>query len=303
MLEQKKLSILESILGDWRTVPSKNGTEYVFFCPECKHHKKKFSINPAKGFYKCWVCNVAGSVFSLIKKHGTADQIASWKELAGIFDHSDEFVKINTEIDLPKEFITLSKPNVMANKALLYLASRNISKEDIIWWKMGFCPTGTYRNRIVVPSYDISGNLNYFVGRAYDNNPQAYVYPSRSKDLVFNELFLDWEKDIILTEGIFDAIVAGNAIPLLGSTLIEQSIVFQTIVSKTSRVFLGLDPDAVEKENKIIQLFLSYGVEVFKIPIKPYKDIGKMDKETFQRHKNEALELTKDNILQYLLEE
>ena len=45
-------------------------------------------------------------------------------------------------------------------------------------------------------------------------------------------LYLDWDKDITIVEGVFDAIVAGNAIPLLGSTLRENSYIFQKIVDK-----------------------------------------------------------------------
>ena len=301
MLEQKRLSILENILGNYNSVHSKNGTEYVFFCLFCKHHKRKLSCNINKGFFKCWVCDQKGNIYSLIKKFGNNEQAATWRDLTGIIDHSDEFIPEIDKVELPKEFISLSKQNIFAKQALQYLFGRNISKDDILWWKMGFCCEGFLKNKIIIPSYNMNGDLDYFVGRSYDDHSQKYVYPKASKDLIFNELFLNWKKDIILTEGIFDAIIAENSIPLLGSTLTENSKIFQSIVSNVSKIYLGLDPDAKSKENNIIKLFLKYGMNVHKIEIKPWVDIGSMTKTEFQERKQNSIQLSHDNIIEYML--
>ena len=37
-----------------------------------------------------------------------------------------------------------------------------------------------------------------------------YYNPPVEKDFIFNELYLDWNKDITIVEGVFDAIVARN---------------------------------------------------------------------------------------------
>ena len=51
------------------------------------------------------------------------------------------------------------------------------------------------------------------------------------KNIIFNELYVDWDSDLVITEGIFDAIKAGpNSIPLLGSTVRENSKLFQKII-------------------------------------------------------------------------
>ena len=57
---------------------------------------------------------------------------------------------------------------------------------------------------------------------------RKYLNPPADRDIIFNELYIDWDSDIILVEGAFDAIKAGpNSIPLLGSTLREESSLFQ----------------------------------------------------------------------------
>ena len=126
-----------------------------------------------------------------------------------------------------------------------------------------------------------------------------YQNPPAEKDFVFNELYLDWNKDITIVEGVFDAIVARNAIPLLGSTLRESSYIFQKIVEKCDKVYLALDSDAIEKEDRIIRLLLSYGVDCYRVDTSGVGDVGEMDKETFQARKKVSAFVSLDN---YLLE-
>src|SRR3990167_62030 len=85
------------------------------------------------------------------------EQAATWRDLTGIIDHSDEFISEIDKVELPKEFISLSKQNIFAKQALQYLFGRNISKDDILWWKMGFCCEGFLKNKIIIPSYNMNG--------------------------------------------------------------------------------------------------------------------------------------------------
>ena len=41
-----------------------------------------------------------------------------------------------------------------------------------------------YDNRIIIPSYDSDGKLNYFVGRDIDNSKLKYKNPPVSKDVI-----------------------------------------------------------------------------------------------------------------------
>lgn len=297
MSEAKKLDILREILGS----PTKSGNEYLFKCIFCTHHKKKLSISLEKNKYKCWICEKAGTTHRLVKRLGSFLQQEKWKELTGVIEVS-EFERIILEqiipeekeeeinLDLPEEFISLCNKNMGVTNAipLTYLSKRGIEKEDILRWKIGYCPTGPYEGRIVVPSFNMEGKLNYFVARSYDKNWRKYVNPPESKDIIFNELMVDWEDDIVITEGVFDAIKIPNSIPILGSTLRDNSKLFQQIIKHDPAVYMALDPDAETKEFKMIESLLKYGVEVYKVPIKPYKDAGEMSKKEFLERKKSA---------------
>ena len=111
------------------------------------------------------------------------------------------------------------------------------------------------------------------------------------------ENFVDWNEDLILVEGVFDAIVAGNAVPILGSTLRTNSRLIRKIVFNDTPVYMALDPDVAAKERKIIETLLRYDVELYKIDVSGYEDVGAMPGEVFLERKKNAAFIDRDNYL------
>jgi DNA primase len=303
-----KTSLLNAALGDYR----KSGNELLFFCPACSHHKKKLSVNITTNNYKCWICDFRGkNVRKLLKTKLSYSQLYEWDKLnnvvdltqldSNIFDEAEN--KVEETIQLPEEFISLANKNLpLASKfALKYLKDRAITKEDILSWKIGFCTNGEYKNRIIVPSFNEDGNVNYFVARSYTNEFPKYKNPKVSKDIVFNELYLNWNNDITIVEGVFDAMKAQNAIPLLGSTLNQQSNLFTKLISYDPKVFIALDPDAEKKASSLIQNLIGYGIEIYKIDVTGYEDVGTMPKHVFVNRKEKAELITEDWNLNNLI--
>ncbi len=108
---------------------------------------------------------------------------------------------------------------------------------------------------------------------------------------------IDWDEDITLVEGVFDCFKSQNSIPLLGSSLNENSCIFQKIMLKSRRVYFALDKDAEKKENKLIRLFQSYGIEVFKINLGDKEDMGEVELGEFKKLKQSANFTENDNYL------
>ena len=259
--ERNKLEILKNALG----APYSNGGELLFHCPKCKHHRKKLSINIQKNVFKCWVCNYSGrKISTLLKRYASRQTLSQWQSYEDSVDLSkyDEIFLTGQKkkvdhcspptLSLPNGFKPLfGRKSGLTKKALDYLGSRGVSYSDIAKWKMGFCDYGEYSARIIVPSFDHEGNLNYYVARDFSECSYKYKNPNISKDIIFNDLNIDWSRDIVLVEGVFDAIKCDNAIPLLGSTLSENSKLFQKICLKKKQIYLAFDDDAKEKEFKI----------------------------------------------------
>lgn len=311
MSEGTKLNILKEILGKHY----KTGNEYLFYCPKCNHHKKKLSINLKKNAFHCWICDYRGnSVYRIVRKFGNFNLRQQWEEIDGKVDLSESlyekiFGKKEEEpeptLKLPEEFISLANKGlpITASEPLKYLRERGVGKKDIIKWKIGYCSKGDYENRILIPSFNNDGKVSYFVGRTYDGEWDKYKNPEGiSKDLIFNSLYVDWKNDLCIVEGVFDAIVAGNAVPLLGSTLRENSKLFQEIVKHDTPVYLALDPDARKKAVEIVEAMLKYGIEIHMIDVGEDKDIGEMTKEEFRERKANAVEMNPKSLLEFRAE-
>jgi DNA primase len=298
-MHREKLKIVASCLGEYRTA----GNETLFYCPFCKHHKHKLSVNVGSNVYKCWVCDAKGkNVRRLIRKFGNYGLVAEWDKLTGrhdvtdfdnIFSTNEDEDVIIQRVNLPDEFRTLTKGSLSPATlpAVNYLRARGIGKKEILEWKIGYCPSGEYAGRIIIPSFDVEGYVNYFIARSYDGAWMRYKNPPASRDIVFNELYLDWDDDIVLVEGVFDAIVAGNAIPILGSILNSNTKVFSRLVAEGPKVYLALDSDVVQKEHKIIKNLLQYDMELYKINTAGIDDVGAMTKEEFAARKAVALRI------------
>jgi hypothetical protein len=305
MSDTKKLDILKQILGDYYT----SGHEKLFFCPKCKHHKKKLSVNLDKDAFKCWICDFSGkSVRRLVLRYGNYVQQKTWNELSGIVEIT-EYEKIflaegNVEekiepISLPPEFQTLCNRDLGLSSlpARRYLKDRGVTREDILFWKIGYAVSGEYAGRIIVPSFNIDGKVDYFIGRTYENDWKRYLNPPTPKDIIFNELYVDWSSDITIVEGVFDAIKAKNAIPILGSTLREGSRLFRELIRNDPRIFIALDPDAEKKADKLINTLLTYDAEVYKIDIPEGKDVGDMSHEEFLERKKAAVPMKNSDYM------
>jgi len=296
-----KLQVLKDVLGSYHV----SGAEHLFSCPYCKHHKRKMSINLLIGKWKCWICDKAGNnPISLIRKFGSTSALREWQkyddrtdlssaadELENLFitEHEEEEIKI----DLPKEYQSLAKKEcpVSGIAAKSYLNKRRITLSDALYWKIGYCTRGEYEGRIIIPSFNKDGYPNYFIARTYEGHWKKYLNPTgtpKSK-IIFNELYLDFNKPLTIVEGVFDAIVAGqNSVPLLGSTLRKNHKLFQEIAKNDSIVYLALDPDAHKKQTDIVKLFLQYGIKTYIIDTSGFADVGEMTRGQFNKRKRAA---------------
>ena len=288
-----------------------SGDEILFFCPKCKHHKKKLSVNLDKNKFKCWVCEFRGNnVRRLVRRFGSFREQQEWAkiddtvEIASfddVFSTEQEIdIKVEQVIDLPENFKTLCSRNLsLATKPIFrFLHERGVSKQDILKWKMGYCPSGDYKERVIIPSFNEDGNVNYFIARTYGSDWMKYKNPPASRDIVFNELYVDFDSDLVIVEGVFDAIVAGNAVPILGSSLREDSKLLKKVVEHDTPVYIALDPDVEAKAMRLIKKMLTLDIEVYKIDIAPYADVGEMTKKQFNIRKQNAELMTNDSFLE-----
>jgi DNA primase len=267
MDSNKIVYLLDRVIGS-KGQKLKKPNEYMYWSPFVVHHKPKLQVNIIIGKWHCWVSNAGGhNLFQLFKKlNATNDQFT---ELRGIVDetsygYESKEVKKEGKVELPKEFLSLvyKHPSPVYKNAMMYLQRRGITYEDILKYNIGYCDQGLYTNRVIIPSYDEEGQLNFFVGRDIFESKMKYRNSPTPKNVVGFELFINWDEPIVLCEGPFDAIaVKRNAIPLFGKSILLK-LMMTLLNKKVKDVYIILDSDAQSDALKISTKLKSYGIQV-----------------------------------------
>jgi len=272
MYKYELVTLLEKVLQT--SYQMKNG-EHAFHCPFCNHHKKKLQVNLETQKWHCWVCNQGGhKIGILLRKLNAPKQIISevlkiLGDYKGISKEKDEKTEYN--VSLPQCYKPLweKSEDPIYKNAIHYLKGRGIESIDILRYSMGYCPSGGYSNRIIIPSYDADGKLNYFLARdMFPNSKFKYKNPPMSKDTVCFELFINWKEPIILVEGVFDAIsIRNNAIPLLGK-FPSKTLVKRLVEKQVKQIYVALDEDARKDAIKLSKFLMDYGIETYLLNMK-----------------------------------
>ena len=205
-MEDRLLNLLESVLGKSKKT---SGDNYAFYSPFVEHYKPKLEINIAMNSngtnpWHCWISDEKGkSVKSLLRKLIVSKDV--WDEHNSIFKRKYRYKSNNLEtkdevVQLPKEYIPLWKTSksIIRKHALQYLKSRGISPLEILKYQIGYCEVGAYKHKVIIPSHNENGRLNYFVGRSFYTSSFKHKNPSVSKNVVGFELFVNWDFPIVV---------------------------------------------------------------------------------------------------------
>ena len=307
-MEERLLNLLESVLGKSKRT---SGDNYAFYSPFVEHYKPKLEINiklnsDGNNPWHCWISDEKGkSIKSLLRKLKVSKDV--WDEHNAIFNRRHRYVSNNNDVkndvvELPKEYIPLYKASnsVIRKHALNYLKERGIRPSDIIKYNIGYCEEGIYKHKIIVPSYDENGRLNYFVGRSFYEGNFKHKNPTVSKDVVGFDLFVNWDLPIVICEGVFDAIaIRSNSIPLFGKS--PQSKIKTKIIQRgVKKIYLALDSDALKNSLQFAEELMNYGIDVHLIELNE-SDPSEMGFDKFYKLMRNTKILTLKRLMEYKL--
>lgn len=312
------LPLLESVLE--KGTPKSKGN-YAFVCPFHVSNppgKKNFEIQletdeHGNNCWHCWGCDKKGktvkSLFKQLKVNPNKIKELNLILTPNLNKPTKQYNTIpdKNEIKLPDEFISLinieNLPKVSkieAKQATIYLKKRGIYHNDIIKYNIGFCEKGKYEGRIIIPSYNSKGELNYFIARTYKDAMKKYQNPPISADIIGLELFINWNAPIIIVEGIFDALtIKRNAIPLFGK-IIHQTLMKKIVKSDVDKIYICLDKDAIKKSIEYAEQLLNLGKKVYLVEINE-KDINQIGYTKFLNILEKTQPLTFSKLIQIKL--
>lgn len=284
-----KIRFIESVFGSGRL--SARGENIAVHCPECKgvdKDKKKLSIRLDDDLNHCWVCGwSACNLLALLMKHANREDVEKYRRT--FLPHANR-KKDESSVDaipmIPRGFKSLychfdsNDPDIKS--VLRYVINRGITKRDAAYFLLGVSDDYEYRRRVIIPSYDANGRLNFVTTRAINDVVRPrYVNSKNSKsDIVFNELKIDWSKELVIVEGPFDLMKCPeNSTCLLGSELNESYLLFSRLLEHNTPVILCLDNDARKKMRSIAQKMMSYDLHVKVCQLPEGSDPGSLSKD------------------------
>lgn len=283
-----RVEFLRALFGECDV--AKNGLNVAFRCPACDapREKRKLIVRTDNGLWHCWVCDSRGrSVASLLRKFHP-DRVSEWNRRfdpnrRSKFD-DDISASALSDVELPPcvsavDVYDSSDPDYLS--VVKYLGSRAIDYDTMYRYRLCIGTRGKFKRRVIIPSFSGDGELNYWTARSIDGENFRYVNPPVDRNsIVFNEVDVDWNRELLLVEGPFDMIRANrNCVPLLGSSLSKDSLLLRRLVENSTPVVLALDADACGKAHKIASTMYGLGLSVRMASLGWDKDVGEMSSD------------------------
>ena len=285
---EEKIKSIKKCLGPVKL--SSNSKNVSALCPVCISKgkvtsKKKLSISIETGIYHCWVCESKGHNIGRLCIEYKSGRPTDRKDLYSIYRAKKEKEVIEEVVvpELPEDFTLVysMKKHKLFSKHYQYLLNRGFDEKKMKQFRIGVSDLYEYKNRVIFPSFDKDLDLNYFVSRSIDPEEKFRYknFKGSKKDLIFRECDLDFNKELILTEGVFDLVnCPNNSTCVLGSWLSEEYLLFRKIVQNKTPVTICFDPDAKDKAHKIAENLSNFCVSV-KLTDHSDKDFGDMSKK------------------------
>lgn len=281
---ERVYNIIVGLLGESKQGGyNKDTTQYQFNCPHCADEKGgidgkyNLEISFALGKFHCWSCNDSGPISKLIKYRGGKSLSDRYFEIIkdiresryfnlDLFKDNGEFIGENF-LRLPSTFKKIDIKKCRDKALLKFLEKRKITQDIIDYYNIGFTTWDeeewSWRNRIIFPSYNYVGDLNYYVGRSYKDNDTRNKYKNCDADkyeIIYHEDKIQWDADIYLVEGVIDCIYSPNTISMLGKALNKKSALYTMLFEKANaNIVIVLDGDTTDSEIKRIYRLLDRG--------------------------------------------
>lgn len=261
-----------------------NGHEAHFNCIRCDDTRHRMYVSLSTGAVYCHNCGFSGSIVDLIHLIEGVDYNQAHRRATEINGRELTPVSVNDSImssmgqvrllekrpiSLPDEYtlIDTRTRNPRVRCAISYLRSRGVTRRQITEHRMGFCQSGRYNNRVIIPILDHDIPV-FWVARAIDRgayrkeiSPSNEDYQISKSEVIFNlDSAVSRYRAVVISEGIFDALSWGEiGISLLGKHLYQAQL--DSLLSyhrQIETVYVALDRDARDDEMTLASTLSSY---------------------------------------------
>ena len=243
----------------------RKGDEIIVDCPICYDTKKHLYINIVKKVVHCFRCGYSATVKRFLRENNLLIGPPENFDILDVLDSGFvSLVKRENEqknVSLPEfmDVLDFEDASWLGRIAVQYLKSRGVTDGQIRRHKIGYCYSGKYAGRIIVPIF-MFGELVYWIARIIEHptvrlqvakHPDRKVLnPSVSKrSILFNYDTAKLSDEVVVCEGVFDALAIENvgqsAVALLGKEMTDEQAMLLTALN-CEKITVCLDADAYE---------------------------------------------------------
>ncbi len=278
----------------------KHGSGHKGLCPFHAENTPSFNVSSTKQFYHCFGCGASGDAIKFLREHDGLTFMEAIEKLAKIANVEIPQL-YNTQSNNYKNLINVNntacerfKENLLKSTlAKEYLYKRGINDEMINLFNIGLASNGwddltklftaknqikaatdtgliinkntknydRFRNRIMFPIKNTSGNIIAFGGRTLDKNENAKYINSPESEIFHksNEMYglfeakstISKKNHIIIVEGYTDVIALhknnfNNAVATLGTAFTKNHIT--KLLRYTKNIIFCFDGDDAGKK-------------------------------------------------------
>lgn len=264
------------------------------------YNKIKLSVSYIHNYFNCWICGYKGKGLDKIaKKILSREEFTifseQYKQLYGIYNSTE--VEKKNEPSIYQYLYTNNKaqPVVESEQLLQACFDKGLNKELVELYEVLYAPKNRrFLNSIIVPSKSQHSSLNYFI--SYNTVSKKYFNaPFANDNVIFNENYIDWSKELILVEGIFDYLKLHtyNRTLLFGSTLKTTSLLYKKILQNKTPILFFLDNDAHNKSYLFAEHLIKWDIPVRIAPQLSVNDIGKIPLDLVSETMNDVFKNAK----------
>lgn len=244
------------------------GDQFLINCPFHNENSPSCFVRMDNGFFKCFGCGTGGGFLKLLAKLKNIS-IDDLKKIFGItkgivnkdllINQFDTYLEKKIEKTIENKEVKYNFKE-LTKEGIEYLINRKITYQSIKEFNIKYSGNieGNWKNRIIIPIYNLKKEIVSFIGRSLGNEKPKYLFLKDSgiKGLLFNIHNIIGRKKIILVEGAFDSIYLWQneivSCGLLGKEFNKEraNLLFQLGINE---IFFMFDPDVREKNKKHIE--------------------------------------------------
>lgn len=254
-------------------------------CPSCGR-TDKFGVQLHVGRTNCFVCGYHEPPLLVVKEiEGLVDlpAVTSFLKAFEGITYSEPPAELLDEkpAALPKSFKNImTGDSFLANLARKQLRKRGFNIRKLALHGVGYCTSGEYADRIIIPFYE-NGALVYFNARrifalgSKFKNPGIEEFGVGKSLLIYNIDALKIYRRVYIVESATNALTIGDPAIALGGKIISRYQLSKVLSSPVEECIILLDDDAWEYAVNLALALTPYKkVKVIKMP--PGQDVNKI---------------------------